>query len=356
MKSPACGCPLAGDAFTARIITVTMSGLPAGPRPTLPLATVYQFRPFVNSDPPRLAEIWRSQPPQRGLMQPVSAMLLEQFVFSKPYFDRAGLIVATRDGRPIGFAHAGFGPSDDGSAVSTEMGTTYLLMLHADARDDAVADELLARSEAYLRDRGAKLIYGGGIRPLNAFYLGLYGGSELPGVLATDLVFGEACRRNGYRPIDRVMILRRDLSEYRPPITREQRQLRRTVASGETYCPPPTSWWETCTTGAFEQIDFYVQRLESNELLASVSFWDVEPLSTSWGVATAGMFDLQVTSEARRKGLATFLMGEAFNRLRNRGIVVVEAQTMHGNAPALAMYQKLGFETVDHGDVFRKGD
>jgi len=61
-----------------------------------------------------------------------------------------------------------------------------------------------------------------------------------------------------------------------------------------------------------------------------------------------------VALDARRKGLATFLLGEAFNRLRNRGIVMVEAQTMQANAPALAMYQKLGFATVDHGDVFRK--
>ena len=36
-------------------------------------ATVYNFRPFRNTDPPRIAEIWRDQPPQRGLMQPVTA-------------------------------------------------------------------------------------------------------------------------------------------------------------------------------------------------------------------------------------------------------------------------------------------
>ena len=63
------------------------------------------------------------------------------------------------------------------------------------------------------------------------------------------------------------------------------------------------------------------------------------------------MYDLEVSAEARRQGLATFLLGEAFNRLKNRGIVIVEAQTMQGNLPALAMYDKLGFETVGHGAV-----
>lgn len=287
-------------------------------------------------------------------MQPMSAMLLEQFVFSKPYFDPKGLIVALRDSKPVGFVHAGFGPNEEGTALATEMGTTYQLMLAADAIDPALADELLSRSEAYLREQGATVIYAGGIRPLNGFYLGLYGGSELPGVLETDPVFGETARRNGYRAIDRVVIMRRNLSEFRVAVTREQRQLRRTAANGESYSPPSANWWEACTTGSFERIDFYVQALDTRELLGKVSFWDVEPLSTGWGVPTAGMFDLEVMPAERRKGIATLLLGEAFNRLKNRGIVVVEAQTMETNTPALAMYMKLGFETIGYGDVFRR--
>ena len=83
--------------------------------------------------------------------------------------------------------HAGFGANDEQTALSTDIGTTYQLMLRADHRNDhAWPTSCLTRSEAYLRDRGAKVIYAGGIRPLNAFYLGLYGGSELPGVLAGD--------------------------------------------------------------------------------------------------------------------------------------------------------------------------
>jgi ribosomal protein S18 acetylase RimI-like enzyme len=333
-----------------------MAFYPPGPCLCPHCDAVYQFRPFHNTDPPHLAEIWRSQPSQRGVMQPMSAMLLEQFVFSKPYFDPAGLVVALRDGKPVAFVHAGFGPNDDGSALGTDMGTTYLMMLENGANDAALADELLGRSEAYLRERGSTVLYAGGIRPLNGFYLGLYGGSELPGVLESDPVLGDVCRRNGYRTIDRVIILERNLSDFRVALSREQRQLRRTVASGESYCPPSASWWEASTTGAFERIDFYAQAIDGGQLLGKVSFWDVEPLSTGWGIPTAGMFNLEVAPHARRKGLASFLLGEAFSRLKNRGIVMVEAQTMEGNLPALAMYQKLGFATIGHGDVFRRGD
>jgi ribosomal protein S18 acetylase RimI-like enzyme len=66
------------------------------------------------------------------------------------------------------------------------------------------------------------------------------------------------------------------------------------------------------------------------------------------------MFDLCVADTRRRQGLATFLLVDAFERLRNRGIVLVEAQTMQQNVPALALYTKLGFLKVDEGVVYRK--
>jgi len=315
---------------------------------------VYTFRPFRNSDPPRLAEIWREQPPQRGRMQPATPTIFEQLVFSKPYFDPAGLIIALDDDRPVGFAHAGFGGSDDQIGISTDIGTTYQLVLRADYQDGALAGELLARSEAFLRDRGAKVIYAGGIRPLSAFYLGLYGGSELPGILVGDSAFLRACNERGYREIDRVKILQLELGTFRAPISRSQRQLRREMVGHEIPSPPPKSWWDACTIGAFERVRFLVTRPSSCEPLADVWFWDIEPLSTAWGAPTAGMFDLHVSTDHRRKGLATFMLSEAFERLRSRGIQLVEAQTMQHNSPAITMYEKLGFKQVDEGIVYRK--
>jgi ribosomal protein S18 acetylase RimI-like enzyme len=334
---------------------ITIAGLKISRRQArVGCSPVYQFRQFRNSDPPRLAEIWRDQPPQRGLIQPVSPALLDQFVFSKPYFDPAGLILAIGGEQAVGFVHAGFGPNEAETDIDTEIGTTYQLMLRGESRQDGLADELLARAEAYLRDRGAKVIYAGGIRPLNGFYLGLYGGSELPGVLASDPVLNAAAVRNGYREIDKVIVLQLELAGYRQPFTRTQRQLRREVTFSEAYDPPAISWWDAVTTAGFERLEFYLQKAGRDEPLARVWFWNIEPLSTSWGAPTAGMFDLEVCSDRRRQGLATFLLGEALERLRNRGILRVEAQTMRENSAALALYDKLGFKRVDEGTVYRK--
>jgi ribosomal protein S18 acetylase RimI-like enzyme len=176
----------------------------------------------------------------------------------------------------------------------------------------------------------------------------------LPGVLVGDPELGAVCQRNGYREIDRVVILQRDLSNFRPPITRTQLLLRRETAVREEPNPVARSWWVASTTGVFDQLRFSLELAAGGAPLAEVSFWDIEPLSTGWGVATSGMHDLQVTSARRRQGLATYLLSEVFTRLTSRGIVRVEAQTMQTNTTAIALYKNLGFEQVDEGVVFRK--
>jgi ribosomal protein S18 acetylase RimI-like enzyme len=93
---------------------------------------------------------------------------------------------------------------------------------------------------------------------------------------------------------------------------------------------------------------------ENQSVVAAVSFWDVEPLASNWGLRTAGMVDLYVQPEMRRRGLATYLLVEALKQLRSRGVTLVEAHTMHLNQPALSLYGKLGFCAVDCGYVFRK--
>ena len=50
------------------------------------------------------------------------------------------------------------------------------------------------------------MLYGGAVWPLDPFYLGLYGGSGLPGVLDSDTVARELYRLHGYDPIDRTLL------------------------------------------------------------------------------------------------------------------------------------------------------
>jgi len=289
------------------------------------------------------------------MLQPVSAPLLEYSVFSKMHFDRQGLIVATKNEIPVGFVHAGFGPSEDNCSIDTSMGTTLLLMMRQGMESDSLADQLLAASEDYLRSRGANVFYAGGLKPLNSFYLGLYGGSEIPGVLHSNESLRSACSRRGYSESARVNINHCDLTQFRPLVTRKVRQLKFNTRVQETTDPLADNWWEACVWGSHERDRFELVDKRKDRVLATASFWDVQPLSMSWGVCTAGLFDLHVEPDCRRQGCASLLLNEAFRMLRRRGVSMVEAQTMETNETAIAFYAALGFSEIDHGVIYRKG-
>jgi RimJ/RimL family protein N-acetyltransferase len=313
-----------------------------------------RYRPFLNSDPPAITEIWRSQPQQRGLMQPMTPQVFERLVLSKQYFDRHGFVVAVDGERPVGFSHAGFGASDDGSAISTESGVTCMLMVAPHADQFAIAAELLARSEAYLCGRGARTLYGGGMHPLNPFYLGLYGGSELPGVLLSDTRLLQLFQSAGYAEINRCLVLQRNLSDFRPVVDRGQMQVRRQYQIDATLDLPTANWWQACTIGQIDGTLFKLRPRAGGPICGQVSYWDMQPLAGSWGVQAMGMFQVEIPEPQRRQRLATFLIGETLRQMQLQGVTLVEAQVKQSNTAALALYKKLGFQQVDQGLVLRK--
>jgi ribosomal protein S18 acetylase RimI-like enzyme len=313
-----------------------------------------EYRPFRNNDAPLLAEIWRSQASQRGLMQPMSAALLESLVLAKPIFDRQGLILALDDGKPVGFVHAGFGSTPDERSLCPTVGVISMLMLRVPDCGAGVADELLRRSEAFLQSRGAKAVVAGGSRGLNPFYLGLYGGSELSGILVSDHVAQQFYREHGYVEVDRARVLERELARFRPLVDRKQMQIRRRTSLQISADPPARTWWEACTFGSFDCTRLALQSREGGETIAHSMFWNMEPLATARGAHAAGLVELEVTAAERRQGLATYLLGEAFRHLHNEGVALVEVQVPEANAPARAFFARLGFEEIDESVIYRK--
>lgn len=317
------------------------------------ICALIEYREFRNTDPPQLAEIWRSQQASRGLMQPMSVAILEHYVISKPTFDRRGLIVAVDEGKLVGFAHAGFGPSDDGNGLSTEYGVTSLVMLRPDV-DRSVAAELLARAETYLLERGAKTLYGGGSYPLSPFYCGLYGGSEPSGILDSDPRQREIFESAGYRAVKRSVVLDRDLAGFRPIVDRQQMQIRRTTRLETTVDPPPENWWEGVMFEPFERTRWALVAREGGPSLASVFSWNLETMIGAWGVHAVGIVGLKVAGERRRRGLATNLLGEVFRHVHAQGFTLAEVHVPEENTAGLAVFRNLGFAQVDASTLYGK--
>jgi len=312
-----------------------------------------EFRCFRNDDPPRLAEIWRAADLGPCAMQPMTAALLEAAVFSKPYFDRHGLFVALDDGRPVGFAHAAFGPTADHSSLDTKTGTTLLVVIVPHAEAGTISKGLIERCEGYLIGRGATVILGGGSPAIGGFYLGLYGGSDVPGVLDSSAGMQAAFSVAGYVAAERIAVLRRPLAGFRPPVNRLQMAIRRSTTLSVVDEPSRRTWWEAATTTGLA-LRRYVLRNQAEELLGTATFWDMQPLSAAWGVSAAGLMHVDIEGPRRRQGLASYLVAEALHDLASEGVSMVETHVSESNAPALSLFGKLGFQPADHGTVFRK--
>ena len=312
-----------------------------------------EYRCFRNDDPPRLADVWRAADLGPAAMQPMTSALLEACVFSKPYFDRAGLLVALDGERMIGFAHAGFGPNADASGLDTSIGTTMLVVTVPHAAAAAAADGLLARCEDYLRARGVRAPRGGGSETLGGFYLGLYGGSGLPGILDSSAGMQEVFRRAGYAVAERIAVLRRPLAGFRPPVNRLQLAIRRATTLRVIDEPARRTWWEAATTTGIA-LRRYELRNATDELLGSGSFWDMQPIAAAWGVAAAGLMHVDIAGPRRRQGLASYLVAEALHDLAQEGVTLVETQVDEANAAAVSLFEKLGFTIAERGTVFAK--
>jgi GNAT superfamily N-acetyltransferase len=314
---------------------------------------VIDFRCFRNDDPPKLADAWRSADLGPSAMQPMTSALLEAGVFSKPYFDREGLLVAVEDGCVVGFAHAAFGPNIDHSAIDTNVGTTLLVVVVPHAEQERIGAELLEQCEHYLRRRGATTLLGGGSAAMRSFYLGLYGGADLPGILDSSPDMQAVFRRAGYAEAERIGVLRRPLTGFRPPVNRLQLAIRRSTTLRVIDEPARRTWWEAATTTGIA-LRRYELRGHGEELLGTASFWDMQPLAAAWGVSAAGLMHVGIEGGRRRQGLASYLVAEALHDLAQEGVALAETQVSQANQPAMQLFTKLGFEVAEQGTLFRK--
>lgn len=311
------------------------------------------FRPFLNTDPPLLVEIWRDQKRFPGLVSSITVSNLEDRLLGKPYFELAGLILAFDGDRPVGFIHAGFAEIPDGSNLDLETGIISQLRVVPGEKDAEIVKGLMEAAFDYLKRSGAVRVYFGSRFPNSPFYLGFYGGSRVQGLVEDDEVAAMACEMFGFTEVSRVAVYRRSLVGFRTVVDRRQMQVRRAFQIRADADPSLKTWGEACTMGRSMRMRFSLIDRKDESVRGSVSYWDMEPIATSWGVLAMGMYNLKVDDEARRAGLATFLVGESLRHMASQSIGLVEAQTISNNSATCGLLEKLGFEKYTEGRQMR---
>ena len=313
-----------------------------------------EYRTFLNTDPPALAEIWNDAFSGRGSVKFSGASPLETFVFAKPYFDPAGLIVAHEEGRQVGFAHVGFGPNAEQSALCTKSGVICLLGVRATYRRRGIGSELLRRCEAYLTERGAQRVFAGPQAPFDPFYFGLYGGAGLPGFLVSDPNAEPFFVQRGYQSENAVALFQRRLAKQPTLADARFAALRKRY---EVVASPPLqaeTWWREGVMGPIDWLEFRLEDKSSGEVAAKASVWEMEGFRWRWNEPVVGIFELEVQQALRRQGLAKFLLLQILRHVQEQYFTLAEIQVPQSNAACIALLQGLQFEQVDMGQRFLK--
>lgn len=314
---------------------------------------VFEYRTFRNDDPPRIMEVWQASRDSRAFAAARSCDALEALLFCKPYFDREGFFLCEDEGRVVGFAHAGFGASDDKRSIDYTVGAVYMVRVLPAYRRRGVGSQLLKLGQAYLARRGAKLQYLGGMYPLNAFYLGLYGGSELPGLLESDSNTRQFALAHGYEPCDKCLVYQREIDELPRVSDTRIALLRRAVEVQAEPWPLPSTWWDACVMGNMPSLRYEMFERETRAPIGHAWVWEMELFGQAWGTPTVGITDFRIEYEFRRRGFGKLLLLTILKHLREQQISLVELQTMATNDSAQGLYEGLGFKQIDSGQAFR---
>ncbi len=310
------------------------------------------FRGFRNTDPPVLMEIWNESALGRGAYHVRSPILFEYCVLSKPYFDYSGLIVAEDEGRPIGFAHAGFGPNAAETNLSVETGVICAVVVRPDRRRQKVGTQLVERAMTYLQQHGARDIIAGGIPPYHPFYFGLYGGANLPGFLLSDPAADPFFSHLGFTAWRTHHVYERRLEDYQSIVDSRFVALRRRYDVQLIPQPDIPSWWRECVLGVFEPFEFRLADRLTGLPAARVTGWEMSA-GRGPGHGAIGILEIHVRPDVRRQGLARFLLNQMFRYVQEQFFRTVEVHIVEGDEAATNLFVGLGFQCVDTGRSYR---
>jgi len=314
---------------------------------------VVNYRTFRNNDPPALVEVWNEAFNGRGAVRLRTSSPLERHAFAKLHFDPAGLILAEENGTCVGFCHAGFGANPEEKAQDRTAGVICLVGVRPSHRRRGIGSELLRRGAAYLRAGGASRLFAGPMGPLDPFYLGMYGGSDMPGFLASDTGAEAFLEHHGYQSARTSLVLQRRLNE--PLKVIDGRFVAHRARFDVRVAPRLSrmSWWQECVFGLVEPLEFLLEEKPGGKFAARVLAWEMEGFSWRWNLPSVGVCRLEVREDLRRQGVAKFLLSQVLRYVQEQFFELAEIHVQEPNEPALKLCKGLGFEQVDVGRQYQ---
>ncbi len=315
---------------------------------------VIEYRHYRNSDPPRILTLWNQSGFARGGATGISHDLLDQLLFSQPYFDRRGLILACEDDRLVGMVHAGFGCNEHRTDLNPLDGVICQLLVHPERHRQGIGRELMDRAKRYLVEQGSTTIHAGPGPGRDPFYCGLYGGSESAGFLATDEDAAEFLGSCGFETAERFVVYQRPLElEAGEAVDFRSVQWKRQVRIEISAQNNDGDWWWNNRFGRLDYVRFRLLQKENDEVLASLTLIGLDQFIPKWNSRAIGLADIHVAENRRRQGLGRLLITETLRRLKQETISLVESHAIESDVALMGLLTSCGFQRIDAGTQYR---
>jgi L-amino acid N-acyltransferase YncA len=297
------------------------------------------IRPFQNADLPHLLNIWIQHWSAVGPVPEVNLAKFEQAVVSRQFFRPSDLLVAEDSGTVVGWIVS----ADSREEPQTTLVVAICTLPTADGTDRRLLDAAIDAS----RQSGHTQLRVGVIRDQYYGFAGLEPIGHGIAVPVADQRTSELLCQCGFEPGREVIQMLASTHGYRPPISREAMQYRRTaqVTSDRFVYPEPRQ------AAAMSHLDIELSRLidRDGEVLAEIKLWYSDPEAEVLDPSTA---ILELT-EAHQRGYLlpseSYLIGASLQTLERRRILTVDTAIDSDKSQLLEQLTALKFQPGHRG-------
>lgn len=256
-----------------------------------------------------------------------------EVIAAKPYHTPEAVLIAYEDGVARGYAHLCHGPNAERTAPDPDVGSVEALFFDLERAD--VGQALVRAAVERHRAGGSRTVYGWSSFSGYPLYRGIFVGLE-PMAMVDDRHVAAAFLGAGFDYCQRSVELGIDLAaaadEPAPAVAVEYR--------AEPWCSEQP--WEAATWLGLSPFRNYAT-IDGGDV-ASCLYAIMPVISATYGEPVGCIGGLRTDEAWRRKGIAAFLVGRAFNHMRELGARRITLGTQHDNWAAHATYRRLGME------------
>jgi hypothetical protein len=305
---------------------------------------VTTIRPFCNADLPAMLEIWL-QHWSFGPPLSISLAKFEQAILARTFFDPATLLLAESDGTLQAWCHYAGSPESKHTAV-------ICAICLSQPCPPEIGEQLLSTALEQAADRGFDRVQAGVVRDDGLGYAGLDPIGHGIAIPVIDRRLSTLLGQSGFEPISRVTQMIASTIAYRPPVSREGLQFRRSteIRSENFY------YSDRRSAASMSHLDVEVHRLvnRSESELARVQLWSSDPEAEIMRPSMAILNIAEAHQRGRLDVAESYLIGALVQSLAGHHIDTVETVIDSDKLDLIAQLQSLHFQPADEGACWAK--